>query len=102
MGGGAAFPGRPLGSATAGTGRRSPAGGAARAHGVRKALLVAGSTIGMAARMLMCWLACSRADRERTRNPQRNKRFGVSYCEIRRAQGSGDAASAAVTSANLG
>ncbi len=44
MGGGAAF---------SGTGRSSPAGGAARAYGVRKALLVAGVTIGMAA--LMAW-----------------------------------------------
>jgi Glycosyl-4,4'-diaponeurosporenoate acyltransferase len=53
MGGGAAFSGRDLGRAAPGMGLRSPAGGAARAHGVRKALLVAGMTIGMAA--LMAW-----------------------------------------------
>jgi hypothetical protein len=53
MGGGGAFPGRHLGRAATGTGPRPPAGGAARAHGVRKALLVAGVTMGMAA--LMAW-----------------------------------------------
>jgi hypothetical protein len=53
MGGGAGFSGRHLGRAATDTGLRSPAGGAARAYGVRKALLVAGVTIGMAA--LMAW-----------------------------------------------
>jgi Glycosyl-4,4'-diaponeurosporenoate acyltransferase len=53
MGGGTAFSGRHLGRAATGTGPRPPADGAARAHGVRKALLVAGVTIGMAA--LMAW-----------------------------------------------
>lgn len=53
MGGGGAFSGRHLGRAATGTGLGPPAGGAARAHGVRKALLVAGVTLGMAA--LMAW-----------------------------------------------
>ena len=53
MGGGAAFSGRHLGRAAAGTSPRSPAGGAARAYGVRKAVLVAGVTVSMAA--LMAW-----------------------------------------------
>ncbi len=45
--------GRHLGRVAADTGLRPPAGGTARAYGVRKALLVAGVTLGMAA--LIAW-----------------------------------------------